>query len=383
MQVDVRSAVLTAFFDWLNVLGANYCVMNNYDNLPTIIPSDVDIAIDIKHFSIMDSLINQFSEQAGVRVAQKLWHGNYKCAYILIVGDFDEKKFLQLDFFVDFSIRGCPMLIDYKNLVMGCQPFRNFYIPRPDVEIVFIIMRRLFKNDWSFRHCDQITKLYNQIKSTEWLPHRYSWMLVLIELAIKKEIKVLAQRRNSDWNRLKRTAIMGLSIKAHLENLYWQSRRILNRLRYETGNLTVVSNIPHANESFGLSITEALSQVFYRSFVISSGSFVKIDKRLSLVTWPLLIIHLKLFKVRKGLIVIEREPLSPQLQRFLDLLQKLRIVDLSVDGFCSAQLSNLEISGNGMSEKSAVINAILDVQVAKTRIVMSLPGSQTSGVLYV
>ena len=47
MKLD--SKILSYLFDYFNNSNVEYCVMNNYENMPEIIPTDVDIAIDNGH----------------------------------------------------------------------------------------------------------------------------------------------------------------------------------------------------------------------------------------------------------------------------------------------------------------------------------------------
>lgn len=81
--MKLQSVVLNNFFEILNSIDANYCVMNNYENMPEIIPSDVDFAIDSNIFKILDSLIIKLANENNVSITQKIWHGYNKCAYIL------------------------------------------------------------------------------------------------------------------------------------------------------------------------------------------------------------------------------------------------------------------------------------------------------------
>ena len=78
-----ESYYLIKFFDFLNEEHVRYCVMNNYQGYPEVIPSDIDFAIDKATFLKLDYLIKEFSKREGLPVIQRIWHGYQKCAYIL------------------------------------------------------------------------------------------------------------------------------------------------------------------------------------------------------------------------------------------------------------------------------------------------------------
>ena len=159
--MNLESKILDALFDTLNDIGAHYCVMNNYRDLPDFIPSDVDISIDKDTFGVLDSLVVDLAERFDVGVAQKIWHGYRKCAYILSPTRIDMRFYLQLDFFVDFSGRGYPNLLPWADMQKGKRAFKNFYIPAPEVEAPFILQRRIFKGDIKPAHVKTLSELFN------------------------------------------------------------------------------------------------------------------------------------------------------------------------------------------------------------------------------
>lgn len=160
--------LLSKVFVSLNSLNVEYCVMNNYENMPEIIPTDVDIAIDREMFDMIDSFLYKFSQENNIEIIQKIWHGYNKCAYILSPLLINERFRIQLDFFVDFSAKGYPNLILNEVMLYGKRPFKMFYVPAPAVEAPFLFMRRIIKNDLKTSHINKlkllITQEYNNIQ---------------------------------------------------------------------------------------------------------------------------------------------------------------------------------------------------------------------------
>ncbi|MEM4312979.1 MAG: hypothetical protein QXH95_02865 [Thermoplasmata archaeon] len=139
--------------------------MNNYENMPEIIPTDVDIAIDKETLKKLDSILRDLASVHKVEIVQKICHGYKKTAYILSPLLLNKAFRLQLDFFVDLSTRGFPNLISNEVLLHGRKPFKNFFIPSPEVEALFLFMRRIIKNDLCLRHIEKLRLLFDKDKN--------------------------------------------------------------------------------------------------------------------------------------------------------------------------------------------------------------------------
>jgi len=152
--------ILQSLFSILNSNNVRYCIVNNYENLPEFIPSDVDIAIEPTSFKNIDTFVAEIAEKHDVKIVQKIWHGYKKCAYIMSPINLDERFRLQLDFFTDFSARGYPCLITHEQLLNDRRPFKSFFIPSPAVEALMLYMRRVIKNDIKTSHIIRMKSLY-------------------------------------------------------------------------------------------------------------------------------------------------------------------------------------------------------------------------------
>jgi thymidylate kinase len=136
--------------------------MNNYENMPEIIPTDVDITIDKETFKKLDSILLNIASKHNVEIIQKIWHGYHKCAYILSPLKIDEKFRLQLDFFIDFSAKGYPNLLSNRILLDKRKKYKNFFIPEAEIEYPFLVIRRIVKNDMRKAHMDKMKFLIEQ-----------------------------------------------------------------------------------------------------------------------------------------------------------------------------------------------------------------------------
>lgn len=370
-ELGPSSLLLSLFFDWLGQERVIYAVMNNYEGLPRIIPSDVDFSVEERVFVALDRHIVEFAQLNGATLVQKLWHGDHKCAYIIATGPKGTREFIQLDFFTDFSTKGCPRLITHEDLVDGRRALRGFFVPRPEIELIFTVMRRLFKNDWSPRHCKRIAELSALIEGHNYLPARYVWLNDTISLACDGDVRNLARRRLDDWQRLKRVARDEMSLGERLGNFITQARRIFFRLRNETGNLSVAHGCRHLTENEGF---KSLEMVFHRKLVIDAD-WMEDHKGQSIVQ---LILRLTMLKRRKGLVLIELENAGPRVPRLVSWLDRLGLIDQSfvyanATGDWSCRDQTVQVQGT-----SDLIEAIVKNQSTKTVKAIERGGSQTS-----
>ena len=135
-----------------------YVVMNKYDEVPYQLPSDLDMCITPADFERLDTIVQNIAKGIGLIIVQKIWHGYMKCAYILSPLTPKERFRLQLDFFTDFSVKHTPLLISYTDLQSETRKYGRFTVPSYRMEYVFLLMRRIFKDDFDKEHFVAISK---------------------------------------------------------------------------------------------------------------------------------------------------------------------------------------------------------------------------------
>lgn len=364
VSLPSRARLVSDFFDLMNRQAVPWVVMNNYEDLPWQIPSDIDLSVPPALFHRLDGFVADFAAGAQAIIVQKLWHGNMKCAYILATGPAGAREFVQLDFFTAFSIKGCPALIAHETLVDGRRALRNFHVPRPETELIFTAMRRLFKNDWSPRHAARIAELHARAGGFDGLPPRYGWLRPTLEAAIAGDVQTAARRRSADWARLRATARQGLGWRARLANAALQTRRIATRLRDETGQLVILA-LPRA--TLGAAALDRLDLVFHRRLGPDGTEGRALPARLALL------------KRRKALILVAAAADQPRGQALARRLARLGLADqrLCAPGSPPDDLPGVptRIAGS----EAEVIEAIVTRQAAKTAAAMARGGTQTSG----
>lgn len=154
--------LLTKMFDIMDKEFTDpYIVMNKYDEVPYKLPSDLDMCITPNDFARLDSILSSIAKGIQLVIVQKIWHGYQKCAYMLSPLEPTGRFRLQLDFFTDFSVKKTPLLISYKDMQKETRQYGRFTIPNYRMEYVFLLMRRIFKNDFDAEHIASIQAAMN------------------------------------------------------------------------------------------------------------------------------------------------------------------------------------------------------------------------------
>lgn len=231
--------ILQSLFAILNSNKVKYCIVNNYENLPEFIPSDVDIAIEPTSFKNIDTFIAEIAKKHDVKIVQKIWHGYQKCAYILSPSCIDTRFRLQLDFFTDFSARGYPYLITHEQLLNDRRPFKSFFIPSPDVEALMLFMRRVIKNDIKTPHIMRMKSLYemnpDDIEKTmiDCLGQK-AWKQIT-DLMTTGDVQIFNKNIKSYRRTLKFRSLKTATFLYLLKYIGSQILRAFNRLLYPVG----------------------------------------------------------------------------------------------------------------------------------------------------
>lgn len=276
--MKLESYILNDFFDILNNQNIDYCVMNNYGDMPEVIPSDVDFAIEEKAFNQLDFLVLTLANKHNVSVTQKIWHGHNKCAYILSPLDTEEYFWLQLDFFVDFCAKNYPNLIPVNKMLENKVSFKNFYVPKSVIEVPFIIQRRIIKGDLNIKHIQSLHTLYNEnskdIESELFQMFGQNLGQIIINSIATKDINLF--NNNMDDLKLKLKLISKSNIDSSYKVNYaiQQIKRTFYRVLYPTG-LSIGFIDGSKNSEIISQVDEVISGSFHGTFEYSLNNLIE------------------------------------------------------------------------------------------------------------
>lgn len=231
--------ILNAVFDLLDKELEYYVVMNKYDEMPDIIPSDIDMCITDNDFCKLDCLVKCLADNLKMAVVQKIWHNYKKCAYI-IVPLYTENKFrLQLDFFSDFSVESTPCLITYKEIHSNVRKYGRFNVPNYNVEFVFLMMRRIYKNDLTDANCDILRALLeNSISSIRSYALKYiceNDLCMIIDALLDHNYCLLREMQPYLWKKLRRLSFRNSIGFYYIKYWFVQMVRYTYRAWYPVG----------------------------------------------------------------------------------------------------------------------------------------------------
>lgn len=267
--------LLNNVFDILDEeLRNGYVVMNKYREMPKLIPSDIDLDIHQNDFDNLDKIITNLSKKTGLIITQKIWHHYRKCAYILTPLKIDKPFRLQLDFFSDFSVKNTPLLIPFQEIQSRIRNYGRFTIPDYDIEYVFLLIRRIWKNDFNTSHLALIYDALcggnkQQIKNYS---EQYFGKVnaeIIYNAVLNKHVNQLVLLRDELWINLKkysRKKSFGLYKVQYKLNEF---KRFIYRIRYPIG-MSIALLSPDGGGK---------STVYKKLEYLCWGSFHNIEKR--------------------------------------------------------------------------------------------------------
>lgn len=232
--------VLTKTFDTMDrVFQDKYILMNKYDEVPYQLPSDLDIDITQRDFDKLDQYVIEIAKQTKLAIVQKIWHNYRKCAYILSPTRISTRFRLQLDFFSDFAVENTPLLLPWQLIHLHTRKFNQFDVPDYDIEYVFLLLRRIYKNDFDNEHCGIIRDvLLSDEKKVLTFSEGYFGKGVSQKIALylkTNDVESIQAMRSLLWRQVKEISNKNSSVWYKMK--YWtsQMKRAVFRLKYPVG----------------------------------------------------------------------------------------------------------------------------------------------------
>ena len=98
-------------FEAINKFGLDYCVQNNYQSMPQVIPSDIDLFYRNASEQDLDLIVSNIAKECDFKIIQKTTMGYFGFVYMLNKTNPEDGFQLQLDFQKNFHLRGFLMSI--------------------------------------------------------------------------------------------------------------------------------------------------------------------------------------------------------------------------------------------------------------------------------
>lgn len=265
--------MLNSIFDLMDdEFQDRYVVMNKYDEVPYKLPSDLDMSVTPRDFARLDTLMTHVSQRSGLLLVQKIWHGYQKCAYVFTPAAPTGRFRLQLDFFTDFSVKHTPRLIAWQEIQRSTRRYGRFTVPDYPVEYTFLLMRRVFKDDFDKEHVEAVRLPFAQdeARCRDRVARVFSASLCerLNALVAAGDDEALRSLRPELWQELRRYSKRQSSVAFSVKFRLYELRRFCFRVRYPVGMCVALLSPDGGGKS----------TVFERMAETCWGSFYGIEK---------------------------------------------------------------------------------------------------------
>jgi len=156
---QLRKTVLANLFQHLAAKNIPYCILHAFENLNKESLSDIDLCISINGDGKLDNLLSNVCYGRNAKIIQKLLYDIPRVFYYVIgLGD---SLFLRLDFLNDsFGIN--RYFLNTKALVFHTRCHQEFHAAAPEVEAIYLLIKRVVKGSMSRSNQNRLFLLYKK-----------------------------------------------------------------------------------------------------------------------------------------------------------------------------------------------------------------------------
>ncbi len=299
---QIHESFLRLFFNEMNdKFWGKWCVLHSYDSLPYYSESDVDMAFSGNNIKALEMLIKKVSDKQGWSIYQKLWYDCQSCFYYVIKKD-NKDIFLAIDFLIDNKGIG---KYGFKTSVLTNECYNiNGLIPIPNHEVAFsyklikrIIKMRSLVNDE--KYIMEHYKLSNSEKIDKILVNQFGKDGKDIIKKYLKAGKLNFSKKEVDFLISKKRKINLGNVK-YFKKLYWEIKRIFNRIIFPCGMVINIPNLPKDELSFFLNLLEKRLNILFRFVKLNNTCSVKINFK-GIIGSTLIVCPVKNFESKKAI----------------------------------------------------------------------------------
>lgn len=154
--------VFNYIFESFNSNNIDYVIIHSYQYLPDRFDSDIDTAINVPNIKDAIKLLDDTLVGTGWRVIQFWRHENYAADCVISNDD----EFLQVDFCTHYERNG-RVVIPVQELLDGKRVYKNFYIPKPQTEFTYVLVKKILKKVFSDGSKQRLTALWKAMNEKE------------------------------------------------------------------------------------------------------------------------------------------------------------------------------------------------------------------------
>lgn len=182
--------VFNYLFESFNSQNIDYVIIHSYQYLPDRFDSDIDTAINVSNIKDAIKLLDSTLAGTGWRVIQFWRHENYAADCVIS----NDEEFLQVDFCTHYERNG-RVVMPVQELLEGKRIYKNFYVPKPQTEFTYILVKKLLKKFFSDGSKERLTALWEAMSEKEKLDVRNGLRRFIAEDQIGMILDYIASSR--------------------------------------------------------------------------------------------------------------------------------------------------------------------------------------------
>ncbi len=157
-----RTEVFNYIFESFNSKNIDYAIIHSYQYLPERFDSDIDTAINVPNIKDAIKLLDDTLNGTGWRVIQFWRHENYAADCVIS----NDEEFLQVDFCTHYERNG-RVVLPVQELLDGKRMHKNFYVPKPQTEFTYVLVKKILKKFFSDGSRLRLTTLWMAMSEKE------------------------------------------------------------------------------------------------------------------------------------------------------------------------------------------------------------------------
>lgn len=154
--------IFNYIFESFNSKNIDYAIIHSYQYLPERFDSDIDTAINVPNIKDAIKLLDDTLDGTGWRVIQFWRHENYAADCVIS----NDEEFLQVDFCTHYERNG-RVVLPVQELLNGKRMYKNFYVPKPQTEFTYVLVKKILKKVFSNGSKLRLTALWMVMSEKE------------------------------------------------------------------------------------------------------------------------------------------------------------------------------------------------------------------------
>ncbi|MDO5361817.1 MAG: hypothetical protein Q4F03_04120 [Eubacteriales bacterium] len=251
--------IFNYIFESFNSQNIDYVIIHSYQYLPDKFDSDIDTAINVSNIKDAIKLLDDTLAGTGWRVIQFWRHENYAADCVIS----NDEEFLQVDFCTHYERNG-RVVIPVQELLDGKRMHKNFYVPKPQTEFTYVLVKKILKKVFSDGSKQQLTALWKAMSKEERQDTKAGLKRFIAEV---NEILECVESSQYDLIDLERAhQVLKKKTSNIADNLHYKVfdlKRRFERIVHPTGLFIVLLGVDGAGKT---TIAESLKERYTNAF---------------------------------------------------------------------------------------------------------------------